>query len=390
MKTRRKLRFKAAAFVLVLAADMTYTAPALAASPEFAYSAEKWAALRDDRLEFDEIADLVHEYNNTVIQNQIAYRDERNKTNDDVAQEYYDAANDIFGNIEYPDYDDSNYGSGVAAALNNERSAQRMMEQGDESTEDSETLSLGYAQTEANLVRQAQTRMISYWRQLYSMENTREQKRLAELSLQTEELRWNAGMSTQADVLTAREAVSAAEATILSGESELEQTKETLCLMLGWTYGASVEIEELPEPDMEKMNAIDLEQDIRTARENSYSLKLTRKRLANARTEKVRETQQQTLNNQNEAVAASVKDSYTSLVLAGSNYRQALQAYELEKNNMAIAELGLAAGTITHNAYEQQAAACLTAEVAVRSGKFQLLQAQVDYDWDVSGLASAS
>ena len=36
---------------------------ALAASPQFAYSTEKWASLQDDKLEFDEIADLIHEYN---------------------------------------------------------------------------------------------------------------------------------------------------------------------------------------------------------------------------------------------------------------------------------------------------------------------------------------
>ena len=39
------------------------------ASPEFAYSAEKWAALRDDVLEYGELADLIHEYNATVINN---------------------------------------------------------------------------------------------------------------------------------------------------------------------------------------------------------------------------------------------------------------------------------------------------------------------------------
>ena len=44
-------------------------------SPEFAYSAEKWATLRDNKLEFDEISDLVHEYNPTVVQNEISYKD---------------------------------------------------------------------------------------------------------------------------------------------------------------------------------------------------------------------------------------------------------------------------------------------------------------------------
>ena len=49
------------------------------ASPEFAYSADKWAALRDDVLEYGELADLVHEYNATVINNRLEYDDYRGK-----------------------------------------------------------------------------------------------------------------------------------------------------------------------------------------------------------------------------------------------------------------------------------------------------------------------
>ena len=60
--------------------------PAMAQqSPEFAYSAEKWAALRDDRLEYEEIADLVHEYNNTVLQNAIDFQDQKDKDRNDGA-----------------------------------------------------------------------------------------------------------------------------------------------------------------------------------------------------------------------------------------------------------------------------------------------------------------
>ncbi len=49
---------------LFLAADAPVQV--LAASPQFAYSTEKWASLQDDKLEFDEIADRIHEYNSTV------------------------------------------------------------------------------------------------------------------------------------------------------------------------------------------------------------------------------------------------------------------------------------------------------------------------------------
>ena len=52
---------------------------ALAASPQFAYSTEKWASLQDDKLEFDEIADLIHEYNSTVEKNRIEYKDYQGK-----------------------------------------------------------------------------------------------------------------------------------------------------------------------------------------------------------------------------------------------------------------------------------------------------------------------
>lgn len=377
-------------FLAAVLCTGVFPVQALAQSPEFAYTAEKWSALRDNKLEYDEIPDLVHEYNNTVIQNQISWKDERDKDKDDVAQDYYDAANNIYSNIEYPDSDDSNYGSRVAAALNSQIQADQLMEQGDESTDDSETIKLGYDQTEASLVKQAQELMIDYWSQYYSLDSFEQRKVQAETSYQSEQTRLSAGMSTQAKVLSAREAVSSAEASILSAESSLQSTKEKLCLMLGWTYGSEVEIGELPEPDLDQIAAIDVDADILAALENNYSLKLTAKKLANARTDTVKQTQQQTQKNQKEAVSNNVKSSYTSLILARSNYEQALQAYELEKTSMESAERKLQAGTITANSYQTQKSSYLTAQVTVRTQKLALLKAMVDYQWAVNGLASAA
>ena len=363
---------------------------AYAGSPEFAYTAEKWAALRDDKLEYDEIADLVHEYNNTVIQNQIAYKEEKDDDRDDVAQDYYDRANEIYDNITYPDSDDANYGSQMAAALQNEQQAESLMKQGDESTDDSETKKLGYDKTEATLVKQAQGLMITYWNQYYSLDSQREKKAQAEASYQSEQNRLAAGMSTQAKVLSAKEAVSTAEASILSGESSLEKTKESLCLMLGWTYGSDVEIGELPEPDMDRITATNIDADIQAALENNYTYKITKKQLANARTTSVKEKLTQTEKNQREAISTNIKAAYSSLILARSNYEQALKALELEQTNMASAENKLQAGTITRTSYQNQQSVCLTAEVTVRTRKLDLLQALVDYDWAVGGLAAVS
>lgn len=358
-------------------------------SPEFAYSAEKWATLRDNKLEFDEIKDLVHEYNPTVIQNAISYKDYLNKNSDDIAQQYYDKANEIYSNIEYPDSDDANYGSGVAAALRNEQQAKSLMEQGDENTDDQATMRIQYDQAEARLAKQAEGLMITYWTQYYNLDSQKTRIEQAKNSYQSEQNRLAAGMSTQAKVLSAQESVSNAEAALVTAESNLASTKESLCLMLGWSYGADVEIAELPEPDQSKIAAIDVNADIQTALENSYAYRLTQKQLTNARTDTVKEKLTETAKNQKETISNSVKSAYDSLILAQSNYEQTQSALALEEVSMKSADAKLAAGTITKNTYENQKASYTTAQVTAQTQKLSLLQAMNDYDWAVNGLASA-
>ena len=358
-------------------------------SPEFAYSEEKWATLRDNKLEFDEISDLVHEYNPTVVQNEISYKDYLTKNRDDVAQDYYDKANEIYSNISYPDSDDANYGSGVAAALRNEQQAKSLMEQGDENTDDQATMRIQYDQAEARLAKQAEGLMITYWTQYYNLDGQKARIDEAKLSFQSEQNRLAAGMSTQAKVLSAKESVASAEAALVTAESNLASTKESLCLMLGWGYGADVEIAELAEPDQSKIAAIDVSADIQTALENSYAYRLTKKQLTNARTDSVKEKLSETEKNQRETISNSVKSAYDSLLLAQSDYEQAQSALALQEVSMKSADAKLAAGTITKNTYESQKASYTTAQVTARTQKLSLLQAMNDYDWAVNGLASA-
>ena len=350
-------------------------------SPEFAYSAEKWATLRDNKLEFDEISDLVHEYNPTVVQNEISYKDYLTKNRDDVAQDYYDKANEIYSNISYPDSDDANYGSGVAAALRNE--------QGDENTDDQATMRIQNDQAEARLAKQAEGLMITYWTQYYNLDGQKARIDEAKLSFQSEQNRLAAGMSTKAKVLSAKESVSNAEAALVTAESNLASTKESLCMMLGWGYGADVEIAELADPDQSKIAAIDVSADIQTALENSYAYRLTKKQLTNARTDSVKEKLSETEKNQRETISNSVKSAYDSLLLAQSDYEQAQSALALQEVSMKSADAKLAAGTITKNTYESQKASYTTAQVTARTQKLSLLQAMNDYDWAVNGLASA-
>ena len=196
--------------------------------------------------------------------------------------------------------------------------------------------------------------------------------------------------TTQAQVLSAREAVTSADASLLSAQSSLGQTKETLCLMLGWTYGAQVDIGDVPEPDLEGMAAINLDEDVSRGVENNYSLKILEKKIANAKSGTNKTSLEQSLKSQKETAASSIKNAYESMMISKSDYEQALNAYEIEAAAMETAERKMAAGTMTRNDYVTQQTAFAAAQVNVRTQKLALLKAQLEYRWSVDGLASVS
>ena len=79
--------------IVGFAGIMGVTAPMTspASSPEFSRSSQEWERLRDDVLEYEEIADLIHEYNVTVQNNQYAYNafiKDHGRTKEDVSDAY--------------------------------------------------------------------------------------------------------------------------------------------------------------------------------------------------------------------------------------------------------------------------------------------------------------
>ena len=250
------IRWKKGMFCMIAVCMGLTPMQALAASPEFAYTEEKWASLRDNKLEFDEIAELVHEYNTTVQQNELDYQDYRGKSSLKIAEEYYDSANEVSERISYPSDDDENYASQIARALSSEIQVDNLITQGDNNVDDGDIKRLGYDQAEAEIIKQAQSLMITYWSRMKSLESLKENVAQAESSYESVLIRKAAGMAVQSDEKEAEEAVTTAKASLQSAESSLEATKKSLCVLLGWKYSDEVEIGILPEPDLEAMEAI--------------------------------------------------------------------------------------------------------------------------------------
>ena len=99
-------------------------------SPEFAYSEDKWASLRDNVMEYDELADLIHEYNPTVRSNRSTYNDQKNKDLNDVYDAYMEDIQDIWDQADSADDD--------VSAASFRYSANLLTQQADDNYQDAE------------------------------------------------------------------------------------------------------------------------------------------------------------------------------------------------------------------------------------------------------------
>ena len=356
-------------------------------SPSFAYSADVWAKLRDNKLEYDEIDKLIHEYNPTVLSNALSYKDQIDKTSSDVAQSYYDAAEQIQNNMSYPDEDSADYASGVTSYLNSQISYENLREQGDKNTNDSETYKLSYDKQEANLCKQAKLLMVSYWSQYNNLETCRNNVTLAEQELDTITRKLAAGLATESSKLSAEQTLTKAKTALQSAEVNLESTRKSLVLMLGWNITDTVEIGELPAVSADTVNAIDLNSDIEKAKTSNYTLKSTERQLSNAATSNVREELTQTKDTAVKNIAQDVTKLYDSLKQSISDLDAAGDSVTAGEQELSAAEHKKSVGMMTESGYKKAELALDSARVQQELKQYAVLTAYINYEAAVNGLA---
>lgn len=386
-KLGKGMRRKVAALAMIGMMCWNLSVTSFAESPAFARTEQEWENLRDNVLQYDEIAGRIEEYNTTVQNNQYEYskfvRDYGRKK-EDIAQAYRDKADDLENSMSGEDS-----GSAMVSDLQLQIQADQLRQQADDTVEDSQIYRLSYAQVKDNLVLSAQSGYISYFKSKLELEAAQEQKKVLENTCALTENRRNAGAATDTEVLNAKEAVLKQEDTISSLEQQIENTRQSLMVMLGWKVEDQLDIQEPPKVDLEKIEAVDLEADKQTALEKNYTLQINRRKLDNAQDSENKKSIQNTIDGNEKQVLVSVTSAWNSLQIAKRSYEQALSGEQAEIRNMELAEHKWSAGMITKYDYEQQQAALATQKISVKTAALSLLQAWESYQWNVNGLASA-
>ncbi len=396
MKDNRLKRGAMAAGAVGMSLFMTAAFPmsALAGSPEFAYTQEKWAALRDNVMEYEELNDLIHEYNATVLNNRAEYDDYRGKSSDrfkndyaDTVQDLYDASDKMLENV---DEDQPGYASALAGSISTRIQAQRMQETADSENMDGDIKKLEYDRQEAELVRTAQTKMNQYWQKVKNRQSLEASLSLAQARESAAAVRVQAGMEPQARLMEAQEAVQSAQASIQAGDQEMDTVRRELCLLTGWSYDASPEIREIPVTRTVDLGAIDLEGDKQRAVEQNYALRAAKGKMNNTNYGTVQnKVLQVNVGEAEQKIKTDVENRYQNLKQAQSDQDQAAAELALEQRNLDAASRKLENGSIKRNEYLEIQDGYAAKAAAEQVSALKLTQAQEDYWWAVNGLADA-
>ena len=372
-----------AALVLSVSFALSGAFGANAASPEFARTPEEWAVLRDNVMEYGELVGLIHEYNVTVQKNQLDLKDKKQDgriTSDQNAQYYRDAACDYRSAIS---------GQNTIMDAHNAVGAVNADAQADRNTEDLTVYQLSYLFEEANLVAQAQSSMIAYFRLNCEIENAENNLKLSESLYRSALTRQGAGMATQADVLAVLEQVEALKVSLEKARSERETIRQSLCVMLGWKYNDLPEIREIPALDLARIEAMNPETDKEKALSANYTLQTNKKKLENATADITKETLARTIQSNEQSIGSDLVKSYQEVQKAKASEALARQEYNLESKNAQAAELKFKLGTISRLEHESQQNALKAKEIGWKLSELSLFQAVQSYENGVNGLAAA-
>ena len=294
----------------------------LAKSPTFSRTEEEWAKLRDMNLDYEEIDGLVTEYNATVQTNQAnmqQFTRDYGRKNSQVSQSYRDMAEKIEDSLTEPDPDSMTYVPMMASIAQSRATISNLKNSADTTLEDYEVQYFTYESARLSLVQNTKALMISYYNKDVSKEALQKAVEVAELNLANTQARLSVGMATNLDVLSAKEAVIKANKELNDQSNAASADRDKLLIMTGFKTDSQANIGFVPvlsEEELQNIDKINVEEDIKKAVEENYALKINKRKLGNANSDTQIKSLNSTISSGTENIKANVQTLYKNLVNA--------------------------------------------------------------------------
>ncbi len=380
---------KAVAVLLTMSAVLTAVPlPAMAAGPlavkvNSGYDEETWVRLQDNVMEYDEIPDLVHEFNVNIRQTW----DDLEKTRQELLNnaEELESHQHRMENLK-----ESAKQEGDMAAIVNYATQEailgkvsKSMESGGINMLNRKTVA-SLQQGEDTITQIAQQLMISYDTLTKQRDTLVRLQELYDRQYQMMVDKKELGLATETDVLAAQTNRLSAQGSIQSIDGGLLKLKPTLCTLTGWAADADPVIAPIPPVDMSRMETMDLENDTKKAIGNNHTL-IEQRHSALGRTNDGTAARTAYIEEGDQKLTIKMRQLYDDVAAKRTAYEAALAGYESAQKSAEGYERMYGLGLMSEAdylggmiSYHQKKAGFESADMALR------LSIET-YEWAVKG-----
>ncbi len=348
------------------------------------YDEETLKKLQDNVLEYEEIPNLVHEYNSTVT---------------DVWEELEDARQDLYKNVEELQSqklkmkhqkenaeDDGNLEEmvnysmqeaildAVASSVNSAASSFI-----------TRTMEASLQKMENQFTKAAQSLMISY-DSLTKQRNMLE--KLAGLYDEQYHLavhRQAQGLATETEVLAAQTNQLSALNTMESIDAGLLKIKPTLCTLTGWSADGDPEVAPIPPVDLSRLEGLDLETDTKKAIGNNITL-IGQRTSEKGKTYAGIEARLGVIGEGDEKLTIKMKELYRDMYSQKTAWEAAWNGYQSAEKAKAGYDRMYRLGMLSRSDYLATEIAYYQKKMAWENADTAFLLAIETYEWAVKGL----
>ena len=371
------------------------TGPGAEPEPE-KYDAATLSKLQDNVLEYDELALRVREYNPNISEAWRKYGESK--------EDYQNMLTELEST-----YDDSM--DNIDAVLKPLKQAEKLMPQLKGTVKQMSSLKSGYhslvqgirdtvtnwdtskrntsqiRQYEKQVISGAQSAMIGYNTIVDNKATPETMVDLYQKQCDMYQRMAALGLANQTDVVSAQTSLIGAKSQLASLQSQEDSVYRTLCLLLGYDTDSGVEIRNLPDFDMSRLDGMNLEADTKKAIGNNYTL-IGQRTSAKGETNAQIAARLNTIEEGEQKLTIEMQRLYQDVLDKKAAYEAAMTGYEAAEKSNGAAQRQYQNGLLSEMQYVGTQISYNQKKVAKESAELDLWTAMNAYDWGIEGLAA--
>ena len=371
------------------------TGPGAEPEPE-KYDAATLSKLQDNVLEYDELALRVREYNPNISEAWRKYGESK--------EDYQNMLTELEST-----YDDSM--DNIDAVLKPLKQAEKLMPQLKGTVKQMSSLKSGYhslvqgirdtvtnwdtskrntsqiRQYEKQVISGAQSAMIGYNTIVDNKATLETMVDLYQKQCDMYQRMAALGLANQTDVVSAQTSLIGAKSQLASLQSQEDSVYRTLCLLLGYDTDSGVEIRNLPDFDMSRLDGMNLKADTKKAIGNNYTL-IGQRTSAKGETNAQIAARLNTIEEGEQKLTIEMQRLYQDVLDKKAAYEAAMTGYEAAEKSNGAAQRQYQNGLLSEMQYVGTQISYNQKKAAKESAELDLWTAMNAYDWGIEGLAA--